>query len=455
MHVSSLLNVRMCLKRHLLTDPVLGHRSPLRVLDVGGADYNGSYRPMLVRIGADYTAVDISDGEGVDVVMGSPDHLPFDDGAFDFVICGQTFEHSARFWSLFAEMVRVCNDRGMILVSAPSEGVVHRYPVDYYRFFPDSLIALGEQHGLRVLEASTSPFGPFFDVLGVYAKSERLEPAVEPDPARWRALDDVVQNTAPDVLDPDVEEMRGAEPARDFLARAHRLLAPRNYLEIGVWRGFSLAKARCPAVGVDPFPEVTVDLKEHHSVMEMTAEDFFATQDVEAMVTPLDLVYIDGLHLIEHALTDFMNTERFSHRGTVIVVDDISPNHCAQASRSRTTRAWTGDVWKIQLILSVVRPDLLLVPINTHPTGSLMVIGADPTNRALWDDFDILMANEMIPRDPDDDVLCRRGSLEPNDRLLERVLRTVHAQRDRPEGPDVEALRSLVAGAQPRQLVRA
>lgn len=280
MHLSSLHNIRRCLKRHLLTDPVLGRLDGLTVLDVGGADYNGSYRPMFERMGAVYTAADISAGGGVDVVMADPDHLPFPDGSFHVVVCGQTFEHSPRFWVLFAEMVRVCRDDGMLLVTAPSAGFEHRFPVDCYRFLPDSLVELAATHGLTVFETSTSRSGPFHDTVGVFVRSARAEPPVEPDPVRWRALDDPVQNSAPDELDPEREEMRGAEPARDLLARMHRLLAPRNYLEIGVWRGFSLVKATCPAVGVDPCPEITVNLKDHHRVVEMTAEDFFDTQDV-------------------------------------------------------------------------------------------------------------------------------------------------------------------------------
>ena len=37
-----------------------------------------------------------------------------------------------------------------------------------------------------------------------------------------------------------------------LLARLHRALEPRNYLEIGVRRGDSLALATCPVIGIDP-----------------------------------------------------------------------------------------------------------------------------------------------------------------------------------------------------------
>lgn len=455
MHVSSSNTMRRCLKRHLLSDQVLGRLERPRVLDVGGADYNGSYRPMFERIGADYTAADIADGRGVDVVMAGPDHLPFDDACFDVVVCGQTFEHSPRFWALFAEMVRVCQPDGIVIVVAPSTGPVHRFPVDCYRFHPDAFTALGEAHDLLVLDTWSSPFGPFHDLVGVFSRRERHPEPIEPDRAQLMALEDPVQNDAPDEHDPVREAMRGIEPARDFLGRLHRTLQPRNYLEIGVWRGFSLAKAKCPSIGIDPFPEISVTLKEHHRVMEMTAEDFFENHDPAGLVDPLDLAYIDGLHLLEHALADFMRVEACSHPGTLIVIDDVFPNHPAQASRQRVTKAWTGDVWKIRTILALARPDLVLVPIDTHPTGSLLVVGADPTNRTLWDAFDLIMANEITDREPDEDVLRRRGSIAPTDPVLDRIVRLVRTGRDRPEGFDVDRIRRTVAGAWPRQLVRA
>lgn len=453
MHLSSAQTMRRCLKRHLLVDPLLGRVDQLAVLDVGGADHNGSYRAMFERAGARYTAVDLAAAPNVDVVMTDPDQLPLESDRFHLVVSGQTFEHTPQFQRLFGEMVRVCHPDGLLIVVAPSAGPVHPFPVDCYRFLPDAFSALAEQQNLDVREIWTSPFGPFFDLVGVFGRRVRGDSLLEPDGQRWRALDDPVQNDAPDVLVEERELMRGEQPARDFLKRLHRTFAPRHYLEIGVWRGHSLTRATCPAVGVDPYPQVDVKLRDNHRVMEMTAEDFFETQDVPSLVEPLDLAYVDGLHVIEHALLDFMNIERHAHPGSVIVIDDISPNHPAQAARRRITRAWTGDVWKIGPILSELRPDLIQIPIDTYPTGSLLILGADPTSRTLWECFDLLMAREVGDRDPDEHVLDRVDSLSPSDPLLDRILRMVRDGRDQPDGPDLDAVRSLLDGARPRRVV--
>ena len=40
----------------------------------------------------------------------------------------------------------------------------------------------------------------------------------------------------------------------------------------------------------------------------------------------------------------------------VILVDDIFPNHPVQARRDRSSRHWTGDVWKFVSVLKSARP---------------------------------------------------------------------------------------------------
>lgn len=449
MHISSQGSMRRCLRRHLLTDPVLSKRQGLQVLDVGGADLNGSYRGIFERLGATYLAVDISGGPGVDEVMVSPEQIDAADGAFDVVVSGQTIEHCWNFWQLFAEMVRVCADDGLMILIAPSEGFEHRFPVDCYRFYPDSYAALAEMNSVELVEVWRNPLGPFRDLVGVFRKQPQMNPC-EPDPGQLRALDDPVQNDPPETTGMEEERLIGAQPAREFLASLHDLLAPRGYLETGVWMGHSLRLARCPAVGIDPAPDLRVALEANHRVAEMSAEQFFDDDEQCAELPPIDLAYIDGLHLIEQALMDFMNIERQAHAGSVIVIDDIFPNHPVQARRQRISKAWTGDVWKIVHILREQRPDLVLLPVDTYPTGSLVVLGLDSTNTALWDIFDYLMVFEMQDLPPSNKVFRRRNAISPDDRLLRVLMAQVREQR---EELDLDRIRTMVQQALPRRLV--
>lgn len=111
-----------------------------RVLDVGSMDVNGTLRPVA-RENSVYTGIDTSDGPGVDHVI-QPGQFPFDDSSFDLVVSSSSLEHDPVFWVTFLEMCRVVRPGGFVYISAPSNGPVHRHPVDCWRFYPDSAEAL-------------------------------------------------------------------------------------------------------------------------------------------------------------------------------------------------------------------------------------------------------------------------------------------------------------------------
>src|SRR5690606_31277871 len=73
--------------------------------------------------------------------------------SFDFCISGQTFEHNPFFWITFAEIARILKPGGKALIIAPGRGDVHRYPVDCWRFYPDSWQALCGYTGLEMVES--------------------------------------------------------------------------------------------------------------------------------------------------------------------------------------------------------------------------------------------------------------------------------------------------------------
>ena len=66
-----------------------------------------------------------------------------------------------------------------------------------------------------------------------------------------------------------------------------------------------------------------------------TSDEYFARPDPLAPLggLPFDLAFIDGLHLFEFALRDFINAERGSRPGAVILFDDILPRKVVEASR--------------------------------------------------------------------------------------------------------------------------
>jgi hypothetical protein len=190
-----------------------------------------------------------------------------------------------------------------------------------------------------------------------------------------------------------------------LLARIHHQLQPRTYFEIGVRAGSSLTLSRVPSVGVDPFYAVTQELLCDVHLVRTTSDEFFARRHPFAHLAgqPLDLAFIDGMHLAEFTLRDVINTERHCHAASVIVVDDVLPRTVEQAGRGRVGAAkrgaWAGDVYKIIDVLRDNRPDLAVIEVDTTPTGTLVILLPDPRNRSLADQYEDLVPS-LVVADP-------------------------------------------------------
>jgi SAM-dependent methyltransferase len=100
-----------------------------------------------------YLGVDLEPGINVDIVLDDPYLFPLADSSVDIVICSSVFEHCDFFWVLFEEALRILKLGGLLYVNAPSNGYVHRHPVDCWRFYPDSgaaLVQWGRRQGYDV-----------------------------------------------------------------------------------------------------------------------------------------------------------------------------------------------------------------------------------------------------------------------------------------------------------------
>lgn len=208
---------------------------------------------------------------------------------------------------------------------------------------------------------------------------------------------------------PEHNEIRGSENYRGFLDALHKKIRPRRYLEIGVQTGVTLVMARCRSIGIDPDPQLTFRLKRRHKMVIATSDDYFERNPQNHQI---DLAFIDGMHLAEFALRDFINVERNARAGAVVVLDDIFPNHPLQAERARQTRPWMGDIWKVPEILEKYRPDLKLTYLNTSPSGLLVVENLNPQSTVLADNYDTILGEiEKLVTVPDS-VLRRDKAIE-------------------------------------------
>lgn len=130
------------------------------VVDIGAQDVNGSLREVCPP-NASYIGVDFETAKGVDIVIEDPYKLPFDSESVDVVVSSSCFEHSEMFWLVFNEVLRILKPNGLFYLNAPANGVFHRYPVDCWRFFPDSgkaLVTWAQRCGTNaeLLESYTS-----------------------------------------------------------------------------------------------------------------------------------------------------------------------------------------------------------------------------------------------------------------------------------------------------------
>jgi len=397
MHASSMENMARCISWYVGPDPV-------KVVDLGAMDVNGSYR-QLFPPSAVYVGVDLESGPGVDIILTDGYHLPFDDGSIDIVISGQMLEHCGQFWRVFSEISRVLRADGLVFMIAPSGGPVHRYPVDCYRFYPDSYQALAEWSGLRLVQSWTDERGPWRDIVGIFQKGLKLNPVVEPKASP--VTTNLPRNRH---IDPAVEVHVGARPYLDVLRDLHALLEPPLYLEIGVRKGSSLALSNGPAIAIDPDPHPDwTNCKRNVSFYRCTSDDFFFFHNKKSLLRPVALAFIDGMHLAEYVYRDFMNVERVMDPKGVVVIDDVLPNHPVQANRDRQSQVWTGDVWRFAACLAQKRPDLQLTWMDTAPSGMLVISRVNPKSTALWDDYDPTMRRLAIDREsPVPDYVLRR-----------------------------------------------
>jgi len=188
-------------------------------------------------------------------------------------------------------------------------------------------------------------------------------------------------------------------PGDDYLVwleRLHAAIVPETYLEIGIARGQSLSYARPPtrAVGVDPEPTINAPLKAETHIFCETSDVFFAERRLVPLLNdqPLALAFIDGLHVFQQSLKDFMHVETLCGPHSVVLIHDTVPLDEPTQRPDRQRKFYTGDVWKTVLCLKQSRPDLDVFTIATPPTGLTVVTGLDPTSRVLANRYEEAVA---------------------------------------------------------------
>jgi hypothetical protein len=185
------------------------------------------------------------------------------------------------------------------------------------------------------------------------------------------------------------------------IARLHQHLQPKRYIEIGVFNGETLALAECASIAVDPRFEINQDIigaKPSCFLFQVSSDAFFSAYDAKLLLGgSIDIALIDGLHLFEYVLRDFINVERILKKNSVLLLDECIPidaHICRRqledqtfAGESSHSDWWAGDVWKAVVTLKNVRPDLRIHAFNATPNGLIAITNFNPTSEVLTERY--------------------------------------------------------------------
>lgn len=184
-------------------------------------------------------------------------------------------------------------------------------------------------------------------------------------------------------------------PGLDYieaLRLIHHHYKPERYIEIGVCKGvsFNLADPDIIAIGVDPEPQIDINfLPAKHKVICETSDNYFNSGRIhdDLQHQAFDMAFLDGMHLFEYALRDFINLEKYSASSSVVLIHDLFPMTADTARRKRLTGFWSGDVWKLVFCLKEYRPELQFTLLPCPPTGLGVVEGLNSKSTILVDNY--------------------------------------------------------------------
>jgi hypothetical protein len=226
-------------------------------------------------------------------------------------------------------------------------------------------------------------------------------------PDMTEIADRMAQDSSVDVLTrPVPTEGHAGVWYTDFFWHLDKVGGPTRYFEIGTHTGSSLRAFSCDALCVDPKFIVSDNViagRKRTMFFQGTSDEFFQTGELDRMYPQgYDIAFLDGLHLAEALLRDFINAEKSCAPGAMIILHDCLPFNERMAERDRRfgdesepaeiRDYWTGDVWKLLPALKKYRPDLAIAYLDAKPTGLVICKRLSRNSTALADNYDAIVA---------------------------------------------------------------
>lgn len=133
-------------------------------------------RTQLIAAGFQYSSFDVQQNQAGTVehigAIDAPLPASLADRRFDFIVCTEVLEHVADWPAAFANLVRLLNPGGRVLITCPHIWVPHEEPHDFFRPTSWGIAAHAERAGLKAIEITR--LGDGYDVLGTVLAATRL-----------------------------------------------------------------------------------------------------------------------------------------------------------------------------------------------------------------------------------------------------------------------------------------
>ena len=156
------------------------------------------------------------------------------------------------------------------------------------------------------------------------------------------------------------------------------------YFEIGARNGDSLCLSQSPSIAIDPFFQLNNDpigKKDFCLIFQETSDSFFKNTLPKLSHLKCQLAFIDGMHLFECALRDFINLAKISSEEALFLFHDPIPWTSRMAVRNNKQlehdEAWTGDIWKLALIFMDAGMKDNISILTSAPSGLLAVLNPE------------------------------------------------------------------------------
>lgn len=152
------------------------------------------------------------------------------------------------------------------------------------------------------------------------------------------------------------------------------------YFEIGAKTGDSLRLSISPSVAIDPYFKLRNDPvgeKDFCLLFQETSDQFFKGSLPLLAGISCEFGFIDGMHLFEYALQDFINLAKIATDNSLMVFHDVLPSSFDASTRDFKKipkgGAWMGDTWKLIPILIESGLTNNLRVLTSAPSGLLTV----------------------------------------------------------------------------------